>query len=162
MQNEGELTTNYFGYQYTDEDTLVEMCEYHVDDAERFPVMVQLTELGAQFGGLLSKRIGEKNTVIIIGQDEAVTHEKSMNPCSWSGSGGQQVMRPKSLGMSFHYSAFTSRQFHEWNPQPTSEQLTRINDNRIGSSYVAVDAANKVNGKATKENLKMENLGFVR
>ena len=59
-------------------------------------------------------------------------------------------MRPKSLVISFIYSAFTSSyHFHEWNRRATAEQLVRINDDRCGSSYVSVDVANKVNRKAS-------------
>jgi hypothetical protein len=70
--------------------------------------MVQSSDFGSQFGGLLSKRIGVQKP-IMIGQDEAVTHEKSLNPFFWGGSGGQQAMRPKNKGMSYHFSGFTSR-----------------------------------------------------
>ena len=71
-------------------------------------------------------------------------------------------MCPKNLGMSYHFSGFTSRQFHEWNPGPTVDQLVEINNSRRGESYISVDAANKVYGKATKDELRMGDHGFVR
>ena len=161
MHQNSELSKGYFGYEYLDpHDT--EMCEFHIDDAETFPGMIQMTEFASQFGGLLSKRIGGRKPIMIIGQDEAVTHEKSLNPFCWGGSGGQKVIRPKNLGMSYHFSGFTSRQFHEWNPRPTADQLVEINNSRRGESYISVDAANKVYGKATKDELRMGDHGFVR
>ena len=161
MHQNSKLTKGYFGYEYLDpHDT--EMCEFHIDDAEMFPGTLQMTEFGSQFGGLFSKRIGGRKPIMIIGQDEAVTHEKSLNPFCWGGSGGQKVMRPKNLGMSYHFSGFTSRQLHEWNPRPTADQLVEINNSRRGESYISVDAANKVYGKATKNELRMWDQGFVR
>ena len=99
---------------------------------------------------------------MIIGQDEAVTHEKSLNPFCWGGSGGQKVMCPKNLGMSYRFSGFTSWQFHEWNPRPTADQLVEINNSRRVESYISVDAVNKVYGKASKDELRMGDHGFVR
>jgi hypothetical protein len=66
MHQNSELTKGYFGYEYLDlHDT--EMCEFHIDDAEMFPGMIQMTEFGSQFGGLLSKRIGGRKPIMIIG-----------------------------------------------------------------------------------------------
>ena len=62
----------------------------------------------------------------------------------------------------YHFSGFTSRQFHEWNPRPTADQLMEINKSRRGESYVSVDAANKVYGMATKDELRMGDHGFIR
>ena len=61
MQKDGVPTMNYFGYQYNEEDSMVDMCEKHVDDHETFPETVYLTEFGNQFGGLLSKRRKESS-----------------------------------------------------------------------------------------------------
>ena len=66
MHQNSKLTKGYFGYEYLDpHDT--EMCEFHIDDAETFPGMIQMTEFASQFGGLLSKRIGGRKPIMIIG-----------------------------------------------------------------------------------------------
>jgi hypothetical protein len=65
--------------------------------------------------------------------------------------------------MSYHFSGFTSRQLHEWNPRPTADQLVEIINSRRGESYISVDAASKVYGMATKDELRMgDHHGFVR
>ena len=46
--------------------------------------------------------------------------------------------------------------------RPTADQLVEINNSRRGESYISVDAANKVYGKTTKDELRMRDHGFVR
>ncbi len=69
------------------------MVELHVDDHN---CLKDIANKKHQFGGIVSVRShAHKRPTIIIGQDEAVFNENSLNMMQWVGPNGERPLLPK-------------------------------------------------------------------
>jgi hypothetical protein len=94
------------GYKYTNEhgDVYVEL---HVDEHPLF----QDESNHLPFGGSLSiRKKKEEKPVMILGQDECIFKQYSLNKKSWSDPNGTKALLPKDEGQGVMISAFTCRE----------------------------------------------------
>ena len=89
------------------------------------------------YGGKLSVRAPPKSKpLMIIGQDECIFHQYSMNYKKWVGPDGQRPLLPKTEGLGLMISMFQCREvgvLHTISPV----DLQKINKLRSGTDYVA-------------------------
>ena len=143
--------------RYTNDNTGVEMVEFHVDDH-------------AQLQSLAIKKYGEfrgnvhhtwkGKPVIIFGQDESTFNQYAFGNKLWVGSNGERAFLPKHNGMGLMISAFQLREFG-FGFEMTPEKLDQVNRKRNGKSYEDEVAAMDVQGSEKKEPL-LESLFVVK
>ena len=97
LVSEGKLTANC-GFNYVDDDgtSSADMVEYHIDASYEFEERLALLP----FGGSLSVRKPiDSNTVIYIGQDEAIFKQFLFLMKMWVGPYGERPISQKMKGM---------------------------------------------------------------
>ena len=151
LQALGEVTKDS-KHNYTDELTGKAMVEYHVDTCREF-----MDRMNAQtaFGGNLSVRLSiDERPVISFGQDECIVKQYSFTNKSWTGPNRKQALIPKDDGLGVMLSGFVSREFG-FEMALTTEQLQRVNAERLGKKYKDESAAKKKRGSEFKQPLTM-------
>ena len=152
---EGGITA-HCGFHYVADDGS-DMVEYHIDASYAFQERLDLLP----FGGNLSvqKPIGS-NTVIFVGQDEAIFKQFLFLTKMWVGPSGERPLLPKDEGAGIMVSIFICREhglIREINP----EVLYEVNLQRAGRQYADQEAAIEVLGSPDKKPLTLDKSPFL-
>ena len=133
----------------------IDMVECHIDD---YDTISMLNNFGGYltdsdefklYGGCKSVRCPPHESLhIIFGQDESIFRENQLNTCCWSCE-GQMPERPKNLGKGMMVSAFQSRPFG-FSFNIDAQELSLVNDYRLGKSYADEGAATEYYGSSSK------------
>ena len=88
---EGNIVTQC-GFNYIAEDDGTDMAEYHIDASNKFEERLALLPLG---GNLSVRKPLDSNSVIFVGQDEAIFKQFLFLTKMWVGPSGKQPILPK-------------------------------------------------------------------
>ena len=157
LVSEGKLTANC-GFNYVaDDGTSADMVEYHIDASYEFEERLALLP----FGGSLSVRKPiDSNTVIYIGQDEAIFKQFLFLMKMWVGPNGERPLLPKDEGTGTMVSAFVSRE-HGLIREISHQVLYEVNLQRAGQRYADQEAAIEVLGSPDKKPLTLDKSPFL-
>ena len=152
---EGSVIANC-GYNYVADDG-TDMVEYHIDTSYAFQDRLTLLP----FGGSLSVRkpIGS-NTVIYVGQDEAIFKQFLFLTKMWVGPSGERPLLPKDEGTGTMISTFICRE-HGLIREISPEVLSEVSLKRAGQQYADQEAAIEILGSPDKKPLTLDRSPFL-
>ena len=150
---QNELLACAVKYVSKEADKETDMYELHVDDHEGLHA---LANDRYPLGGCLSHKHNPNNKpLIILGQDECIYQQFTIHGKQWCGPNGERALMPKTDGYGVMISAFQCREFGFSMPL-SGDEFERVNSERNQvdkNTYVDKDAALKVYGTTTKQNL---------
>ena len=150
MEERKEIATG-LGYHYKDDQTKLDMVEFHVDEHVSFQDLASTTGM---YGGNLSvRKMPGDRPIISFGQDECIFKQNTFSPKAWTAPDGTKGMIPKDDGLGVMISTFVSREFG-FGYELSGEDLQKVNKEREGNKqYSDEEAATKVKGNTKKQAL---------
>jgi hypothetical protein len=143
LESQGLVVKNT-GFHYSDHEG-ISMVEYHAENFDTSPDL--------PMGGNCSvRKKNDEQTVMIVGQDEAIFKQFLLNSKMWTGPNGERPLLPKDEGSGVMISSFITRE-HGLIREIDDYILTTVNSNRLGASYADEEAAIDVHGTKKKKPL---------
>ena len=155
---EGKRSASSCGFDYVADDGADMDEEDHIDASYNFEERLAMLP---SFGGSLSVRkpIGS-NTVIYVGQDEAIFKQFLFLIKMWVGPNGERPLLQKDEGTGTMISAFVSQE-HGLIRDISCQVLYEVNLQRAGQQYADQEAAIEVLGSFDKKPLTLDESPFV-
>jgi hypothetical protein len=156
MIQDGQLSDT-MEYKYTNEHGNVYV-EFHIDEHPLF----QDESNHLPFGGSLSiRKKKEEKPVMILGQDECIFKQFSLNKKSWTDPNGIRALLPKDERQGVMISAFTCRELgFGMELSPNQLHLVKERRKRAGKKYY-LDKKSAMSKNGTKEKPKLTSLPFI-
>jgi hypothetical protein len=144
------------GFNYVADDC-TDLVEYHIDTSYEFQERLSLLHFGENLS--VRKPIGS-NTVIFVGQDEAIFKQFLFLTKMWVDPSGERPLLPKDEGTVTMVSIYTSQE-HGLIREISPQVLTKVNLQRSGQQYADQEAAIEVLRSPDKEPLTLDKSPFL-